>query len=211
MKNRLNNLLAMALLGSVVFLASCSDDDAPPPENEEEEITTVTLTFTPEGGGTPVVASWFDADGEEGPVEAVKTPIVLAADTEYDLSITLTNVLADDADEMDVTAEIRDEEPDEHMIFFGFTNDVFANPTGDGNIGANSRNDEMRYDDTDGSNPIGLLTSWLTASAQTGASFTVVLKHQPALTEGGAPQKSDTSTSLTGEDDFNLTFDLTIQ
>ncbi|MEO9872974.1 hypothetical protein [Ekhidna sp.] len=209
MKNRLNNLMSVALLGSVVLLSSCSDDDAPAAENEEEEITSVTLTFTPDGGGTPVVATWFDIDGEEGPIEAEQTEINLAANTAYDLSIALLNTLTDEVEEQNVTAEIQGED-DEHMFFFGFTSDVFTSPTGDGNIGASSRNDEMNYGDDDGTLPLGLLTSWETGAAASGSTFTVILKHQPPLEEGGTPQKTATSTSLTGDSDIDLDFVLNI-
>ncbi len=211
MKKRFNYLLTGLLIGSLALFTSCGDDDVPATENPEEEITRVTLTFTPSGGsGSAVTAVWFDSDGEEGPTEATMGEIDLAANTEYTLSLTLENTLADEVEEQNITAEIR-EEDDEHMFFFSFTSDVFTSPAGDGNIGASNRNDPMNYEDTDGSNPLGLLTSWTTGEATSGAAFTILLKHQPPLEEGGTPQKSATSTSQTGDTDINLEFVLNIQ
>ncbi|MEO9484867.1 MAG: hypothetical protein ABJG47_15515 [Ekhidna sp.] len=210
MKMRLSYLLTGVLLMSAVFLSSCGDDDVPAPENPEEEITRVTLTFTPSAGGTAVTAVWFDADGEDGPDEATVEPINLEANTAYTLSLTLENTLATEQEEQDVTAEIKTED-DEHMFFFSFTADVFASPAGDGNIGADSRNDPMNYEDNDGSNPLGLETSWTTGDAASAAAFKVLLKHQPPLEEGGTPQKSATSTSQTGDTDIDIDFVLNIQ
>ncbi|GAB4240026.1 MAG: hypothetical protein Tsb0034_16330 [Ekhidna sp.] len=205
---KMKNYLILGLLATSTLLTSCGDDDVPPEENDEEQITRVTLTFTPSGGGSAVTAVWFDADGE-GTGEPTIEEIDLAANTAYNLSIELENTLADDPEEQNITEEVK-EEDDEHMFFFGFTSGVFTSPSGDGNIGAGSRNDPMNYLDDDGVNPLGLLTSWETGSATSGATFTVILKHQPPLEEGGAPQKSATSTSETGESDVEIDFVLNI-
>jgi hypothetical protein len=52
---------------------------------------------------------------------------------------------------------------------------------------------------TDG-RPIGLTTSWTSAaSSTTGKFFRVLLKHQPGI-------KSNSSTSIDGETDLDITF-----
>ncbi|WPP53405.1 hypothetical protein [Catalinimonas niigatensis] len=188
------------LLACTSFLfVACEDDDPPPAENEEEVITNVTLTFTPEGGGTPVTATWVDADGE-GSNQPVLTEIELAANTTYLLDIDLLNAI--DPDDIEsITEEIR-EEADEHMLFFGWTDGLFTEPAGDGNI--DSRADAVTYEDEDADGlPLGLETSWTTGDAAQG-TFQIILKHQP-------DEKSETSTSQTGETDVDIEWDIIIQ
>ena len=183
------------LLALSIVLLSC-DPETPAPENEEEIITDITLTFTPTGG-TPIVVSASDPDGE-GPLGIIiSNPIQLSANTEYSLSLTLDNSVAGES----ITEEI-EEEADEHMFFFGWTLDLFSSPSGDGNI--DNRADNVNYDDSDSMQyPVGLLTSWTTSDIGTG-EFRIVLKHQPG-------SKSSTSTVDDGETDLDLTWDLSIQ
>lgn len=170
------------------------------PNAEEEVINEIVLTFTPVGGGTAVTATWFDADGE-GAGNPTIDAIDLDANTEYDMALTLTNTLG--TEDEDVTAEILNED-DEHMFFFAFTDNIFSDPTGDGNV--DTRADAMNYSDMDDNgNPVGLSTNWTTGSATMSAgSFRVVLKHQP----GGI--KTATSTSADGGTDVDISFDLNI-
>lgn len=187
----------------MVAMASCSeDDDIIDSENDEEQITRVTLTFTPTTGGDTKTAQWFDADGD-GLDAPVIGDIVLAANTEYDLSITFENTLATEAAEQDITAEV-EEEGAEHMVFFGWTDGLFSDPAGDGNIDNRVDDMEVNYDDADGNGqPLGLETSWTTDAAGSG-KFTVLLAHQPGL-------KSGSSQSDDGESDVDITFDISIQ
>ena len=192
---------APALLFTQIFLytACIEDDDVPPEENTEESITSVTLTFTPEGGGSPVTATWVDADGP-GSGAPILTDIALAASTIYRLDITLVNALDPD-DPEDITAEVA-AEGDEHMFFFGWTDDLFADPVGDGNI--DSRADPVNYEDEDENGlPLGLATRWTTGEAASG-TFRILLKHQPDI-------KTATSTADDGESDVNIRWDMTLQ
>ncbi|MEM0939379.1 MAG: hypothetical protein AAF600_07465 [Bacteroidota bacterium] len=171
------------------------------PNEEEEIINEVILTFTPAEGGDPITARWLDADGE-GVNNPTIDAISLLANTEYQMSIALTNTL-EEPDE-DKTEEIADED-DEHMFFFEFTSDIFTNPSGDGNV--DNRDDPVNYDDQDeNGNPVGLLTTWTTGSAITSSgNFQIILKHQP----GGL--KTETSDATTGGTDINVVFALNIQ
>jgi len=194
---KLNYLLSLGVLLSLMVLAGC-DDDAPEAENEEEIITDVTLTFTPDGGGTAVVAAAKDADGE-GPGDlAVISDITLDSGTTYTLTLDLQNSIEQES----ITEEI-EEEDDEHMFFFEWTSGLFTNPTGDGNIGAGNRADPVNYEDTDGTNPVGLETSWTAGAAATG-TFRVILKHQPDI-------KTASSNSTDGESDIDITWNITIE
>lgn len=176
-------------------LASCGPEE-PEAENEEEIITDFTLTFTPTGG-TPIVVTAQDPDGE-GPQDIqVNGSIDLAANTDYSMEITIENSIAGE----DITSEVS-EEADEHMFFFSWTEGLFSDPAGDGNI--DNRADAVNYDDSDvNQQPLGLATSWTTGSAGSG-TFRVVLKHQPGL-------KNATSTVTDGESDIDLSYTLNIQ
>jgi hypothetical protein len=168
-----------------------------------ELITKVTLTFTPAGGGSPVVATAADPDGTG--VQSLKTsgPIILSKGTTYTLELALINELAKPTDPgYDITAEV-EEEGVEHQFYYSWTNDVFSDPTGNGNV--DKRTDPVRYDDKDSNGlPIGLHTDWTVASVVSTGTFQVLLKHQPGL-------KSATSTSADGEDDLNVTFDIEVK
>jgi hypothetical protein len=210
MKNLFENSFAYTLktLGLVLFsagallLSGCDEDD-PKKEDTPELITKATLTFTPTGGGAAVVVSATDPDGEGVQDIRVDGPINLAASRTYTLAITLINELADPSDEeYNITEEV-EEEGDEHMFFFGWTNGAFANPAGNGNIDA--RADAVNYLDRDeGGLPIGLSTSWTTGAAVSNAKFRVILKHQP-------DQKTATSSSQVGESDLDIEFTLNVQ
>lgn len=199
---QIKNLRFIALLFMAVAVVSCSDDDeAPEEENLPEVFTNVTLIFTPTGGGTAITAEAEDPDGEGLDDLEVKDEINLAANTMYTLTFNVENRLDPDAD---LNAEILDED-NEHQIFFAFTNDAFTSPMGDGNLGAGRADDDINYSDMDeDGNPVGLVSSWTTGAAQTGASFQVNLQHQPGA-------KTADSDSTDGDTDFNLTFVLNIQ
>jgi len=196
MKTFKNYLLA-GLIITGGLISSCGDDDAPAEENEEEVIDLVTLTFTPQGGGTAITATATDPDGE-GAADFETTDIELEVNTTYELAITIENTEEDE----DITEEI-EEEDDEHMFFFSFTTDIFSDPSGNGNV--DNRADDVNYNDEDANgNPVGLSTNWTTGDvASSGGSFRVILKHQPDI-------KSATSSSSDGESDIDITWAINI-
>ena len=190
----------LLVAGSLLFLSGCKKDD-PKPENIPEAITKATLTFTP-AGGAPVIVTATDPDGDGPLPRTLSGPINLVKNVSYTLKITLINELAKPTDpEYDITAEV-DEEADEHIFFFAWTNNTFSNPTGNGNV--DNRSDAVNYVDNDTKGlPLGLETSWTTINATGSGTFQVMLKHQPDL-------KSATSKSTDGESDLDLTFNLTV-
>lgn len=199
---RLQYIIYTVLPCFILLLTACdSNDDLPPIENEEETITHVTLTFTPQGAGAAVEASWVDADGE-GSSNPVLSDISLTANTAYTLDIILRNLI--DADNpVDITQEVRDE-ADEHLFFFEWTDGLFTDPSGDGNVGEGQRSDPVNYGDQDTNGlPLGLQTNWTTGSAATG-TFRIILSHQP-------DEKSATSTSVTGDPDVDISWDIVVQ
>jgi hypothetical protein len=203
--NPFKNLQLLAILFSVITIIGCSNEDdiAPEEENEVEVFTDVTLIFTNTADNSDVVrASAQDPDGTGIQELQILDAITLAADTEYTLTYEILNAL-DPTDVENIGDEIL-EEDNEHQFFFSFTENVFANPTGNGNI--DTAADPINYNDADeNGNPVGLSSAWTTSStASSGASFTVRLQHQPDV-------KTATSGSNDGDTDFALTFDLSIQ
>jgi hypothetical protein len=198
----MNMLVALLAVSSISLLSSCDDDDEPTREDTPELVTTATLTFTPVMGGNAITVTASDPDGTGVQDLAPDGPINLADNTIYTLDITLINELADPGDEeYNITEEV-DEEDEEHMFFFSWTNNLFSDPAGNGNI--DNRADDVNYNDfDDNGQPLGLMTTWTTGAAGTG-KFRVVLKHQPEL-------KSATSSATTGETDVDIEFDVTIQ
>ena len=203
--NPFKNLQLLAILFSVITIIGCSNDDdiAPEEENEVEVFTDVTLVFTNTADVNDVVtASAQDPDGTGIQELQILGAITLAADTEYTLTYEILNAL-DPTDIENIGDEIL-EEDNEHQFFFSFTENVFADPTGNGNIDAAA--DPINYNDEDeNGNPVGLSSTWTTSStASSGASFTVRLQHQPDV-------KTATSGSNDGDTDFALTFALNIK
>ena len=190
------NILLYLVLGFGVCLISC-DNDVPGKENEEEIIDKVTLTFTPTAG-SPVVVTATDPDGEGIADMSPDGDIYLLPNTAYTLTIGVENTV----EQEDITLEI-EEEGDEHIFFFSFTNGIFSNPVGDGNIDA--RADAINYDDQDiNDQPIGIITTWTTGAENTSDNtFRVVLKHQPGT-------KSATSTASDGSTDIDQTWTIKI-
>lgn len=194
-----NHYLPVAILFSLLVLSGCTDDDVPEEVNEEEIVTDIILSFTPEGGGSVITATAKDPDGQ-GPKDIeIVTDIVLAADTQYTLTIALENSVAGES----ITEEI-EEEADEHMFFFAWTEGFFTSPEGDGNI--DNREGKVNYQDFDeNSLPVGLETTWTTGvTVSSNGTFRIVLKHQPDI-------KSATSTVNDGESDVDLTWGLSVQ
>ena len=197
------NYLLFAVLTLFVFTA-CEDDEAvPEEENEEEVITDVKLIFTPTNtlSGLPTVeATAQDPDGEGVQELQVLDAINLATNASYILTFEIMNNLETPGE--DIGEEIA-EEDDEHQIFFAFSEGVFSNPTGNGNI--DNASDPINYNDTDGNgNPLGLNTTWTAGDPTTAGSFTVRLQHQPDV-------KTATSGANDGDTDFELQFRLTIE
>lgn len=209
LKIRLNRFTILFFTLFILSFISCKEND-PQKEDVPELITKATLTFTPADGGAAVVVSATDPDGEGVKNITVDGPINLASTKSYVLSLTLINSLANPSDpEYNITDEV-EEEGDEHIFFFSWTNNTFADPMGNGNI--DNRADAVNY--TGGTNskdengrPLGITTTWKTASI-TGTvlsgTFRVLLKHQPDL-------KSDTSDSTAGETDLDLTFTINVR
>jgi hypothetical protein len=199
-------------LSIVVLLAAaaiaCGDDDPTGPTNPNEVITTITLTMTPAGGGTPITATWDDPDGDGGNAPSID-PITLQNGTNYTTAVTIFNKLANPTQE--VTPEIFAER-DEHQLFY--TGTAVKGP-------ATSNTDtiiEQVHTDQDTNGfPIGLSTTINTVKVGTGV-MTVTLRHMP-LVNGNTVKtatladtvKTSGLTALPGSNDFSIDFNVEVQ
>jgi hypothetical protein len=183
---------------ATVLLVSCGDDPEPP--NEEELITTLTLTLTPVGGGTPVTLEFYDEDGD-GPKQPSYTYVpgtvgaapaaILQANETYVGIIQLLNESETPIE--DVTLEI-EEEADEHLFCF--------DQTGLAGLTINYGDTEGDYIAGGGSRVVGLATIWTTTTTGEG-TVSITLRHQPGTKTGACPGPGDT--------DIEVTFNIVIQ
>ncbi len=149
----------------------------------------MTYTLTPQAGGTPVILSFRDLDGD-GANAPVITGGTLAANTVYDGSLDLLNETECPAER--VTAEI-EEEDDEHQFFFSSTGGL---------------NVTVAYADTDGTNPVGLKTTVTTGAASQG-TMRVTLRHEPNKSAAGV--SAGNIANAGGETDIEVEFNVTVQ
>jgi len=180
------NFLASAIIASVLFVSCSNDDDSPLPVNDEEVITTLTVTLTPSGGGTPVTLQKRDLDGDGPNAPVISVSGDLAAGTVYNGSIVLLNETEDPAE--NITEEV-EEEADEHQFFYTFGSDLditteYMNFDGDGN-------------------PLGTEFTITTVMASSGA-LTFTLRHEPTKPNSGL---SDAG----GETDIEAIFNIAVQ
>ena len=189
------NLLFVAGMFSLLFLTSCEKDEPEDPiiPNEEEVITTLNFTLTPDGGGTPVVLSFQDLDGDGGNAPTISEG-TLDNNTIYNGSLELLNELEDPAE--DITLEVAEEEL-EHQFFY---ETLFPTELSDVNIAYNDLDEE--------GNPIGLSTVLTTGEMGSG-TITVTLRHEPNKDAAGV--SSGDIANAGGETDIEVTFNVEIQ
>lgn len=190
----------------VVALSACPEVTPDDGENENEVITTVTLTFTPQGGGDAVVFAFDDPENDGDPVI---DDVVLSDALDYDLAVAFTNKLADPAE--DITAEVHDEAVDHQLFFFGSGVQSPASDTAAALI-------TQSYADTDDNDlPVGLESSIVT-NATGSAELQVLLRHMPPendvavkTADAAATFKDEGEAGLGGSTDASVTFPLTVE
>tara|TARA_X000000368_G_C22835526_1_gene625295 strand:+ start:147 stop:776 length:630 start_codon:yes stop_codon:yes gene_type:complete len=205
--NLFSNYVSLGIVIGGLSLMGCKKDEdltvvPPASENEMEVITDIKLIFTNTNDASDVVeARAQDPDGEGVQELVILDTINLGVSKTYTLTYEIFNNLETPGE--DIGAEIL-EEDNEHQFFYGFSNNAFASPSGDGNIDAVS--DPLTYNDVDeNGNAVGLSTSWTTpSSALSGGLFRTRLQHQPDV-------KTSTSGPNDGDTDFDLSFVLNIQ
>ncbi|MFT4522988.1 MAG: hypothetical protein ACI8ZN_001940 [Bacteroidia bacterium] len=185
------NLLTVLGILFTLFISACKEDVPEDPiiPNEEEVITSLNFTLTPEGGGTPVVLSFKDLDGDGGNAPAISEG-TLVANTTYNGSLELLKELETPAE--DITKEIEEEGVDHQFFFKTSVSGV-----------------NFAYNDMDANgNPIGLSTILTTNGAGSG-TITVTLRHEPKKDASGV--SSGDMTNAGGETDIEVTFNVEVQ
>ena len=189
----------------VGLIGSCghSDDGV---VDEGEVITRVELSFTPEAGGTPIVALFDDPDGDGGDAPVVDD--IQLAPGNYTLAVRFENGLETPAE--DITVEVSDEST-EHQVFF--TGSAVDGPATN-NAGAPLSH---LYDDMDANGlPVGLANSIVAAAGQ--GQLIVTLRHLPPI--GDRMVKSSELTgdvamsgfsAIGGSTDVTVEFTVTVQ
>ena len=182
----INFLFSMSFLSLLV--TSCSgDDNNPEPVNEEEVITTMTVTLTPQGGGTAITLQSQDLDGDGPNAPEVTVSGNMASNTSYDGTIVLLNETETPAE--DITEEVA-EEAEDHQFFFNV---------------AGGLDGTASYEDSDGDgNPLGIEFTLSAGSASNG-TLTITLRHEPKKPNDGSLADAG------GETDIAQTFELSIE
>jgi hypothetical protein len=187
MKFILRSLAALTAISLLTF-TGCTPEE----ENESELITSVTLTLTPSGGGTPIVCSFEDPDGDGGTAPTITVSDSLMSGTTYTGGLTFFNKSVNPAE--DITLEVK-EEGAEHQIFYVWSPSTGA-PT-------------VAYTDTDtDGKPIGVSTTVTTTGAHSG-TLTVVLRHEPNKSATGVAEGNIANAG--GETDVEVTFSIVVK
>jgi len=183
--------------------AACGDDGGA--TNDNEVITTVTLTFTPSGGGAAITAEFNDPDGDGGQAPTIQ-PINLTNNTTYTMTVGFQNRLESQPEE--ITTEVMDES-DLHLLLF--TGTAVVGPATSNTTGPLTH----AYADMDVNGlPIGLEN---TVMAKTGTGMmTVTLRHMPPeeppqkASDTVAKVKASGVDSIGGSTDASVTFMATV-
>ncbi len=178
--------LTLVLFSGMALTSCSSDDDAPAPVNEEEVITTMAVTLTPAAGGTAIVLTTRDLDGDGPNAPQVTVSGNLAANSTYNGTIMLLDETKNPAE--NITEEVEEEDL-EHQIFY--------------TVGS-GLNATVEYENFDSAgNELGTEFTLTTGAASSG-NLTFTLRHEPMK-----PNNGDLSVAG-GETDISATFNVTI-
>lgn len=205
---------AAALLATLAA-AACEDhggDHDHDHDHENEVISLIELTFTPTGGGEPLVFAFQDPDGDGG-TSGTADRVELAAGVEYTLAVRFINSLVE-PDE-DLTGEI-EAEAEDHMVFVvgDVAGPASSAPTTlvthayadvESDYGTNAVGDDL---------PVGLVNT-ITGNTAGAGKLRVILRHLPEV--NGQPQKTGelpadlaAGRDLPGSVDVDVSFDLVV-
>ncbi len=178
--------LSTAIFASLLVVSCSNNDDAPEPVNEEEVITTLTVTLSPNGGGTSITLQTRDLDGDGPNAPDVTVSGNLEAGVTYNGTLVLLNETVSPAE--NITEEVEDESV-EHQFFF----------TAGAGLDVTTAYSNF---DTDG-NPLGTEFT-VTAGTASSGTLTFTLRHEPTKPNTGLGDAG-------GETDIAATFSVTIQ
>ena len=207
--------LAPTLLLALAPLTACDEDDdngdgasegtGDDGGNEEAEvISLVRLNFN---DGTSTATFTFEDPDGDGAMEPTQDAITLTSGSTYTLTLEFINNLEDPAE--DITEEIAEEDA-EHQIFI--SGDAVEGP-GTTNTGVALTH---AYGDMDaGGLPVGL-TNTITANAAGTGTFSITLRHLPAVNGeavkvAGLAADFAAGSALPGETDVAIDFAVTVE
>jgi hypothetical protein len=173
---------------ATALLVACSNNEnnIPAPVNEEEVITTLTVTLTPNGGGTPIILQTRDLDGDGPNAPVIDVSDNLTSGIIYNGAIVLLNETVNPPE--NITEEV-EEEGEEHQFFYTVAGGLDVTTS---------------YNNFDGDgNPIGTAFT-LTAGAASTGTLTFTLRHEPTKPNTGLGDAG-------GETDIASTFNVTVQ
>ena len=199
------SILTAAVFVSAALTFACADDDdasptgpADPDEHEEDDddhhgpgeeelITTLAITLTPSGGGSPITVRFRDLDGEGGNAPVVDV-LAVTAGTDYDGTVQVLNETETPPE--NITEEV-EEEAEAHQFFFetlgGFSAATVAYADMESDYVSNSGADH----------PVGLaFTLSVPDNAQDG-QFRVILSHFDEAPKDGVNQSDETDIDVT--------------
>lgn len=190
----MKNVFKFFLVGfaAMAMFTSCQDDDDH--GDEQELITTFVYTLTPVGGGTSVVFSFIDSDGDGGNAPVINSSGPLLSGKTYQGRI----VLRDDSSmpPKDITTEVK-EEAEDHQFFYFITTEL-ANKL------------SFSYADIDNNGkPVGLETDVMVTGGPGNGKIKIVLRHNP--NKNGTGVSNGDITNAGGETDIEVEFDVMIQ
>jgi len=182
---KITKLLAILFISALSFTACSEDDDH---GEHEEEITQLVYTLTNTDNSADVVTFTFtDEDGEGGADGITEVSGNLTANATYKGKLELLNL----EEEEDISAEIAEDDAEDHEIFY------ITNVAG------------LEFTTTDvdtNSNPLGFDTDVTVGDAGTGV-LTISVVH-----EGKKPNTGiEDALSGDGTTDIEVTFNVTVQ
>lgn len=202
--NVLSILTAAVFVSAALTFACADDDDVSPtgpnePEEheddddhhgpgEEELITTLAITLTPSGGGSPIIVRFRDLDGEGGNAPVVDV-LAVTAGTDYNGTVQVLNETETPPE--NITEEV-EEEAEAHQFFFetlgGFSAAVVEYADKESDYVSNSGADH----------PVGIAFTLSVGNAQNG-QFRVILSHFDEAPKDGVNRSDETDIDVSFE------------
>ena len=201
------SILTAAVFVSAALTFGCADDDdasptgpSEPEEHEEDDddhhgpgeeelITTLAVTLTPSGGGSPITVRFRDLDGEGGNAPVVDV-LAVTAGTDYNGMVEVLNETETPPE--NITEEV-EEEAEAHQFFFetlgGFSAATVEYADMESDYVSNSGADH----------PVGLaFTLSVPDNAQNG-QLRIILSHFDEAPKDGVNQSDETDIDVTFE------------
>ena len=188
---------AASLCFAAALAFACAGDESGPTgptgPGEEELITTIVITLTPVGDGTPVTARFQDLDGPSGNPPTVDD-LTVTKNTTYDGRVQVLDESVTPAD--DITVEVK-EEAEAHQFFYepsgGISAAAFTYTDRESDYGENTGTDH----------PVGVTFHIEIPQAATNGKLGVTLSHFDETPKDGRTPSDET--------DIDVTFDVIVE